>query len=137
MALSLASAIRVLYWVSFRPPIQPEWVRWNFFSSFLPVRTASSQLMMMTWSPQSTLGVKVGLFLPRSRTAALAATRPSGLPAASITYHLRSTISAGLASVVLIILIPPYLGGRGPGPGFYAPRRPKPAGLWTRRHTGV
>ena len=33
------------------------WVMWNFCSAFLPVRTARSQLMTTTKSPQSTLGV--------------------------------------------------------------------------------
>ncbi len=41
------------------------------------------------------------LCLPRSSTAAVAAVRPRGLPAASIRYHLRS-ISPVLARVVLM-----------------------------------
>ena len=46
---------------------------------------------------------KGGLVLTAQDDSTLAATRPRGLPAASITYHLRSAISAGLARVVLIV----------------------------------
>src|SRR5699024_3901003 len=45
--------------------------------------------MMMTLSPQSTFGAKVGLPLPRSRSAAVTARRPSTTSVASMTYHLR------------------------------------------------
>src|SRR5436190_20798999 len=48
-----------------------------------------SALMMMTKSPPSTLGVNVGLCLPRSRVAAATASRPSTTSVASMTYHER------------------------------------------------
>src|ERR1700722_4113235 len=57
--------------------------------------------MMMTLSPQSTCGVKVGLCLPRSRIATIEASRPTTRPSASIMTHFLST-SAGLAENVLI-----------------------------------
>src|SRR5579884_2353293 len=43
----------------------------------------------MTKSPPSTLGVNVGLCLPRSRVAAVTARRPSTTSVASMTYHDR------------------------------------------------
>src|SRR3954470_20887757 len=43
--------------------------------------------MTMTKSPPSTLGVYVGLCLPRSRFAAATASRPSTTSVASMTYH--------------------------------------------------
>src|SRR6478672_7306391 len=46
-----------------------------------------SALMTMTKSPPSTLGVNVGLCLPRSRLAAATASRPSTTSVASMTYH--------------------------------------------------
>ena len=49
------------------------------------------------------VGGESGLVLAAQDDSSLAATRPRGLPAASITYHLRSAISAGLARVVLIV----------------------------------
>src|SRR5215212_3802925 len=48
-----------------------------------------SALMTMTKSPPSTLGVNVGLCLPRSRFAAATASRPSTTSVASMTYHER------------------------------------------------
>ena len=48
-----------------------------------------SALMTMTKSPPSTLGVNVGLCLPRSRLAAATASRPSTTSVASMTYHER------------------------------------------------
>src|ERR1700754_1956315 len=48
-----------------------------------------SALMTMTKSPPSTLGVNVGLCLPRSRLAAATASRPSTTSVASMTYHDR------------------------------------------------
>ena len=62
-----------------------------------------SVLMIITKSPQSTLGVKMALCLPLRRVAASAATLPSGLPAASITYHLRSISSAFGINVDIIL----------------------------------
>src|SRR5271165_2741040 len=46
-------------------------------------------LMTMTKSPPSTLGVNVGLCLPRSSVAAATASRPSTTSVASMTYHDR------------------------------------------------
>src|ERR1700722_12352084 len=48
-----------------------------------------SALMTMTKSPPPTLGVNVGLCLPRSRLAAATASRPSTTSVASMTYHER------------------------------------------------
>src|ERR1700758_2091839 len=48
-----------------------------------------SALTTMTKSPPSTLGVNVGLCLPRSRVAAAAASLPSTTSVASMTYHER------------------------------------------------
>src|SRR6478735_12168506 len=48
-----------------------------------------SALMTMTKSPPSTLGVNVGLCLPRSSLAASTASRPSTTSVASMTYHER------------------------------------------------
>src|ERR1700704_2981882 len=48
-----------------------------------------SALMTMTKSPPSTLGVNVGLCLPRSSLAASTASRPSTTSGASMTYHER------------------------------------------------
>src|SRR5919112_606381 len=48
-----------------------------------------SALMTMTKSPPSTLGVNVGLCLPRNRLAAATASRPSTTSVASMTYHER------------------------------------------------
>src|SRR5919106_5297765 len=48
-----------------------------------------SALMTMTKSPPSTLGVNVGLCLPRNRFAAATASRPSTTSVASMTYHER------------------------------------------------
>src|SRR5690349_8816703 len=48
-----------------------------------------SALMTMTKSPPSTLGVNVGLCLPRSSFAASTASRPSTTSVASMTYHVR------------------------------------------------
>src|SRR6187399_3643444 len=47
--------------------------------------------MLMTLSPASAFGVKIGLVLPRSRLAATTATWPTTLSSASITHHLWST----------------------------------------------
>ncbi len=58
------------------------------------MRATLSLLRTMTKSPVSTLGVKVGLFLPRRIDATLDASLPSGTPAASTTYHFLSTVSA-------------------------------------------
>ena len=63
--------------------------------SFLPLSVTFSALTTMTKSPVSTCGVKIALCLPRSSTAALAATRPRGWSWASMSHHLRST-SCGL-----------------------------------------
>ena len=56
--------------------------------------------MMITLSPVSIFGVKVGLCFPLSNLAASVATLPSGLSVASIIYHFLST-SRGLAEYVL------------------------------------
>ena len=53
---------------------------------------------------QSTWGVNSGRCLPRRMLAAAAAVLPSGLPAASMIYQPRSTVS-GLAMYVDILLI--------------------------------
>src|ERR1700712_3899960 len=47
-----------------------------------------SALMTMTKSPPSTLGVNVGLCLPRNRVAAATARRPSTTSVASMTCHV-------------------------------------------------
>jgi hypothetical protein len=60
-----------------------------------------SALTMMTLSPSSTWGVKVGLCLPRSRIATIVASRPTTRPVASIFTHFFS-ISAGLAEKVFM-----------------------------------
>src|SRR5262249_25236762 len=46
--------------------------------------------MTTTWSPTSRCGANVGLCLPRSTWATRVASRPSTLPSASTTNHLRS-----------------------------------------------
>jgi hypothetical protein len=60
-----------------------------------PVRATFSALMMMTKSPVSTCGAKVGLCLPRSSTAVWLARRPSTTSVASMTSQARVT-SPGL-----------------------------------------
>src|SRR2546426_2274156 len=57
--------------------------------SFLPVRRTFSAFTTTTKSPASRCGVKLGLFLPRRRSATCTARRPSTAPSASITCHLR------------------------------------------------
>src|SRR6185312_6387097 len=57
--------------------------------SLSPLMATLSALMTMTKSPPSTLGVNVGLCLPRSRVAAATASRPSTTSVASMTYHAR------------------------------------------------
>src|ERR1035437_8778054 len=47
--------------------------------------------MMITWSPTSMYGTYCGFSLPLNTSAALVARRPSVLPLASTTNHLRST----------------------------------------------
>src|SRR3954471_6402646 len=74
-----------------RPPGYPEW-RYAFFCSALePVRATFSALTTTTKSPVSTRGAKVGLCLPRRRTAIWLASRPSTTSVASMTCHWRST----------------------------------------------
>src|SRR5438270_2129303 len=58
--------------------------------------------MTITKSPVSTCGVKIALSLPRSRLAALTATRPSNWSSASMSHHLRDT-SVALAEKVFIL----------------------------------
>src|SRR5437773_1479826 len=58
--------------------------------------------MTITKSPVSRCGVKVALSLPRSRLAALTATRPSTWSSASMSHHLRDT-SVALAEKVFIL----------------------------------
>src|SRR3954466_5882506 len=67
--------------------------------------------MMMTLSPSSTWGVKVGLCLPRRRIATIVARRPTTKPFASISTHFFS-MSAALAEYVLMRSIH---GNRGTG----------------------
>ena len=57
MASSGFFSIMSLYLVSFRPPTQPEWVRYIFCSSLLPESVALEALMTITLSPQSAWGV--------------------------------------------------------------------------------
>src|SRR5436190_3695589 len=77
--------------VSTRPPGYPEWRRYSFWSSFLPVSRTFAALTTTTWSPVSRNGVYVGLFLPMRTRAAWAAMRPRTLPSASITCQVRTT----------------------------------------------
>src|SRR5438552_9220986 len=58
--------------------------------------------MTITKSPVSTCGVKIAFSLPRSRLAALTATRPSTWSSASMSHHLRDT-SVALAEKVFIL----------------------------------
>src|SRR3546814_4398933 len=58
--------------------------------------------MMMTLSPQSTCGVKIGLCLPRRILATMLARRPTTSPLASISSHFFST-SDGLADTVVFM----------------------------------
>src|SRR3954465_13020081 len=59
---------------------------------------------MMTLSPSSTWGVKVGLCLPRGGGATMEARRPTTSPLASISTHFFS-MSAAFAEYVLMISI--------------------------------
>ena len=72
-----------------RPPGNPEWRYTIFLSALSEVRTTFSALMMITWSPMSMCGAKVGLCLPRRMRAASVERRPSTRSSASITNHLR------------------------------------------------
>src|SRR6476620_3210357 len=73
-----------------------------------------SALMTMTKSPPSTLGVNVGLCLPRSSFAASTASRPSTTSVASMTYHER-VVSPAFGVYVGTALPLPF---RGSSPGF-------------------
>ena len=77
-----------------------------------------SALMTMTKSPPSTLGVNVGLCLPRSRLAAATARRPSTTSVASMTYHER-VVSPAFGVYVGTALTFFFSGGSrcDPGPG--------------------
>jgi hypothetical protein len=55
------------------------------------VTTTFSALTTITKSPVSTCGANAGFVLPRSVAATTAASRPSVLPSASTTHHLRGT----------------------------------------------
>src|SRR5881392_1432488 len=84
---------------------------------------------MITWSPVSTCGAKIGLCLPRRTRATSVATRPSTRPSASTTCHAR-LMSLGLG-VNVGTRVPSVLGsrllaGRGCAPG-------RPTMLWAGR----
>src|SRR5690625_7287964 len=63
--------------------------------------------MMMTKSPPSRCGAKVGLCLPRSNAAAWVASRPRTTSVASMTYQARS-ISSALGLYVRTVLRPSF-----------------------------
>src|SRR5690625_1181031 len=63
--------------------------------------------MMMTKSPPSRCGAKVGLCLPRSNAAAWVASRPRTTSVASMTYQARS-ISPALGLYVRTVLRPSF-----------------------------
>ncbi len=62
--------------------------------------------MMITKSPQSQLYWNVGLFLPRMTWATWAASLPTGMPAASTTYHLRVMAPSLFVYVLFMSFIP-------------------------------
>src|ERR1700684_1415146 len=80
--------------------------------------------MMITWSPMSIKGVYFGFSLPANLLAASVARRPSVLPLASTTNHLR-VISCELGKYVDIVTCSP----REPSSGRVAHHRRKPRGL--------
>src|SRR5690606_10406248 len=61
--------------------------------------------MMMTLSPSSTWGVKVGLCLPRRRLATRVARRPTTRPSASISTHFFTPSAGFCEEVVMVILL--------------------------------
>src|ERR1700737_1737012 len=67
---------------------------------FVPVTRIPLTLTTMTWSPVFRCGVYIGLCLPRSTFATLAASRPRVRPLASTMYQ-PAVISDGLALYVL------------------------------------
>src|ERR1700756_3640849 len=75
-----------------------------------------SAFTTMTKSPPSTLGVNVGLCLPRSRVAAATASRPSTTSVASMTYHVR-VMSPAFGVYVGTVLTSAYLSTSGITPG--------------------
>ena len=79
--------------------MEPGWVvvrRYIFCTPFLPVRTAFSALITITWSPVSRKGVQVGLFLPDRTSATAVLRRPTVMPAASTRNHWRlSSLALG------------------------------------------
>src|SRR5258707_12762820 len=85
--------------------------------------------MTMTKSPPSTLGVNVGLCLPRSSLAASTASRPSTTSVASMTYHERVVSPAfgvyvGTALTFSSLGLSPGDPGAGQASTVRTPRRP-------------
>ena len=62
---------------------------YSFFSALSDVSTTLAAFTMITWSPVSMCGAKIGLCLPRSRRATSVAMRPSTRPLASTTCQAR------------------------------------------------
>ena len=60
-------------------------------------------LITITKSPASTLGVKVGLFLPLRIAATWLATLPRGMSLASTKYHLRSIFDSLAINVFMVL----------------------------------
>lgn len=91
------------------PPGRPECRRYSLSCAFLPVTMTFSQLTMITLSPTSAPGVKVGLSLPMRILAHSDAIRPRRRPSASTTYHflLSAAMSAAFGNHVFC----PAVGG--------------------------
>ena len=78
--------------------------------SLSPPMATLSALTTMTKSPPSTLGVNVGLCLPRSKLAAATASRPSTTSVASMTYH-ECVVSPAFGVYVDTAVTSPVSGG--------------------------
>src|SRR3982074_1300876 len=77
------------------PPGYPEWRQYILPSALRGPTSSFAALTTLTWSPASTCGAQIGLWLPRSSLATSVARRPSTAPSASITCQARS-MSLGL-----------------------------------------
>src|SRR3972149_5638209 len=86
--LIITSGVRV-----FCPPGYPENVKCFLSVSFLPVNFTFSAFNTITLSPQSTCGVKFGLYLPLNNFAILDAALPKGRLVISTTTHSLLTVA--------------------------------------------